>query len=91
MKKKKKKKESKLDKIIYFAIFVLIHSFLYYFTKEENAHGMEYGKKKSKISISSKSMLHLKKYIYLKYKINYTLSLAEIEMFPSLYFIVFKL
>ena len=66
MEKKKKKKESKLDKIIYFAtIFFLIHSFLYYFTKGENAHGMEYGKKKSKISISSKSMLHLKKYIYL--------------------------
>ena len=53
-------------------------------------------KKKSKISFSSKSIYQLKIYLSAsfkkkKYKINYTLSLAEIEMFPSLYFIVFKL
>lgn len=38
-----------------------------------------------------KKYVSFKNTFKLKYKINYTLSLAEIEMFPLLYFIVFKL
>ena len=42
--------------------------------------------------LSGQKLCFIKKNTFkLKYKINYTLSLAEIEMFPSLYFIVFKL